>query len=52
MASFELFKLFKFKKISILYIYIYTFFLLKCIMCDKKYHFMERKTNILHQIMA
>ena len=39
MTSFELFRLLKFRK-YLYYIYILYFFLLKCIMCDKKHHFM------------
>ena len=49
MTSFELFKLFTFEKLYILYIVLY-FLLLKYIMCDKLHYFIKN-SNILHQIM-
>ena len=42
MTSFELFRLFIFKKICISHIFLY-FFLLKYNLCDKINHFMKKK---------
>ena len=41
MTSFELFKLLKFEKIYMSYIFLY-FFLLKNIICDKLHQFMKK----------
>ena len=51
MTSFESFKLLNFEKNLHLYIFLY-FFLLKYIICDKLHQYMEKKSNILHQIMV